>query len=216
MTWKNRPLLHFTHERNLRSVVETEVLLSDTAAQASGCIAIEVGDRGVKERRRGMVVTIDPGGCPADYFPLYFAPRSPMLYVISRGQVPEYQEGQDPLIYLVTDIESVIATGRPWVFSDGNCANAITDYSSDLADMAAGQDSMVDWPLMRERYWNNTLEDGDRMRRRMAEFLVHEYLPWSAVRGIVVRTEEVSHRVQATLDSLNDRTPVRVKVDWYY
>jgi hypothetical protein len=213
---RNRPLFHFTHERNLPSIIERGSLLSDTMAQTVECIATEVGNRDVKERRRTMEVTTGPQGCPADYVPWYFAPRSPMLFAISKGNVPEYQEGQDPLVYLVTDIESVLAAGRRWVFSDGNCANAITAYSDDLVEMAEGPDSLVDWALMKERYWSDTLEDGDRMRRRMAEFLVHDSLPWSALRGIVVRTEEVSLRVQATLDSVGDRTPVRVKLDWYY
>lgn len=75
-------LVHFTHERNLPSMIQFEKLLSDTAAQAAGSISVEVGHRDVKSRRRDMQVDVDPGGCPADYFPFYFAPRSPMLYVI--------------------------------------------------------------------------------------------------------------------------------------
>jgi len=205
-------LFHFTHEQNLVSMVRTGLLLSDTAAQAAGCISVEVGDRDVKSRRRAMEVSAGPGGCPADYFPFYFAPRSPMLYVISKGQVPEYQEGQDPLVYLVTDIATVVAAGRPWVFSDGNCAGAITDYSTDLSAMA----TFVDWDVMKAHMWANTLEDGDRMRRRMAEFLVHEHLPWTCIREIGVRDDAVSQRVRSVLASLNDQTPVRVRADWYY
>lgn len=159
-----------------------------------------------------MAVTAGPGGCPADYVPFYFAARSPMLYVISKGQVPEYRDGEDHLVYLVTDIETVVATGRPWVFSDGNCANTITDYSADLADL----DRFVDWPLMNEHIWRDTLTDGDRKRRRMAEFLVHEHLPWSAVLGFAVHSEAASHRVSATLGSLGCELPVRVRPDWYY
>jgi hypothetical protein len=73
------------------------------------------------------------------------------------------------------------------VFSDGNCANTITDYSADLADL----DRFVDWPLMNEHIWKDTLTDGDRKRRRMAEFLVHEHLPWSAVLGFAVHAKRL-------------------------
>jgi hypothetical protein len=139
-----------------------------------------------------------------------------MLFAISKGNVPEYQDGQDPLVYLVTDIKSVVETGRPWVFSDGNCANAITEYSDDLADLAEGADWLVDWAIMKERYWADTMEDPDRRRRRMAEFLVHGFLPWSAVKRIVVRTHPVSLQVQTALGNLGDRTSVRVNSEWYY
>jgi hypothetical protein len=205
-------LLHFTHERNLPSMIQSGTLLSDTVAQATGCISVEVGHRDIKSRRREMQVDAGPGGCPADYFPFYFAPRSPMLYVISKGQVPEYKEGQNPLVYLVTDVSTVVASGRPWVFSDGNCANWITDYSADLAELA----EFVDWDVMRAYIWKDTPEDGDRKRRRMAEFLAHEFLPWSCVREIAVRNEEASRRVKSVLANLDDQTPVRVRPDWYY
>jgi hypothetical protein len=215
-TYENRLLFHFTHERNIPSIVENGVLMSDTMAQAEGCIAIEVGNRDVKDLRRSTEIPVGPGGHPADYVPWYFAPRSPMLFAISKGNVPEYQDGQDPLVYLVTDIKSVVETGRPWVFSDGNCANAITEYSDDLADLAEGADWLVDWAIMKERYWADTMEDPDRRRRRMAEFLVHGFLPWSAVKRIVVRTHPVSLQVQTALGNLGDRTSVRVNSEWYY
>jgi hypothetical protein len=205
-------LFHFTHTKNLASIVQSGKLLSDTAAQTAGCISVEVGDRDVKSRRRELAVDVGPGGCPADYFPFYFAPRSPMLYVISKGQVPEYQEGQDPLVYLATDVATVIATGRPWVYSDGNCASVLTEYSTDLGDMA----TLVDWEVMKAHMWANTLDDGDRMRRRMAEFLVHEHLPWSCIKEIGVRNEQVSQRVRSLLARLDDQTPVRVRSGWYY
>ena len=190
--------------------------MSDTMAQTEVCITTEVGNRDVKERRRTMEVPVGPRGCPADYVPWYFAPRSPMLFAISKGNVPEYQDGQDPLVYLVTDIRSIVEAGRPWVFSDGNCASAITEYSDDLADLAEGTDSLVDWAIMRERYWADTMEDPDRMRRRMAEFLVHEFVPWSVVKTIAVRTQAISLKVQAALGKVEDRTPVRIMAGWYY
>ncbi len=35
-----------------------------------------------------------------------------MLYAISRGNVPAYQDGQNPLVYLVTDTHIVILQAR--------------------------------------------------------------------------------------------------------
>lgn len=55
-----------------------------------------------------MPVPVGPKGVPADYVPFSFAPRSPMLYVIDKGGIPEYGEGQDPLVHLVTDVDTII------------------------------------------------------------------------------------------------------------
>jgi ssDNA thymidine ADP-ribosyltransferase, DarT len=52
------------------------------------------------------------------------------------------------------------------VFSDGNCAAAITQVYADLNR----RDSVIDWRLMRATMWNNTADDPDRKRRRQAEF----------------------------------------------
>jgi hypothetical protein len=158
-----------------------------------------------------MVVPVGPGGAPADYVAFYFAPRSPMLYVIDRGGVPEYQEGQRPLVYLVTDIETIVRMGLGYVFSDGNCASIFTEYFHNLDRL-----DMVDWALMSAKMWNNTPSDGDRMRRRAAEFLVHKEVPWSAFMGAATMDEDMARQVRAALVGAGSHLPVRVRRDWYY
>ena len=210
-TPQRRLLYHFTHIRNLPSILARGALLSDAAVTTEGRLRVEVGDRSVKARRRSMVVPVGPGGVPADYVPFYFAPRPPMLYVIHNGRVPEYQEGQRPLVYLVTDIGTIASMGLVYVFSDGNCASAFTEYSDSLDRL-----DMVDWPLMNATIWKNTAADGDRMRRRAAEFLIHKEIPWSAFIGLATIDEDMARRVRAVLVRAGSRLPVRVRRDWYY
>lgn len=124
-----------------------------------------------------------PFGRVADYVPFYFAPRSPMLLTLARGNVPTYSGGQDPLVYLVSSAEAVAACGQACLFSDGNCASPLTQFFGDLAPLS----SAVDWELMTARMWANTPDDQDRMRRRMAEFLVHQRVPVSCVSLVVAR-----------------------------
>lgn len=203
-------LYHITHVENLASVIATG-LACDTAAQSGGVFQVEIGDRSVKARRRTMPIHAGPGGVASDYVPFYFAPRSPMLFVISRGGVPEYQDGEEPLVHLVTDIGMISDLGNPYVFSEGNCASAITEVFDDLDDL-----ERVDWAIMHERYWNDTLEDGDRMRRRMAEFLVHQSVPWSAVREVVVKNDATAELARQILVVGGSAIPVVVRRDWYY
>jgi hypothetical protein len=130
----------------------------------------------------------------------------------ARGGVEQYREGrQDPLIHLVTTVDVVEGLGLPLVFSDGNCAKSITEVFDDLSHL-----DRIDWPLMKERYWNDTASDGDRMRRRMAEFLVYDRVPWSAFLGVGTMTEEVADRVRNILAGFDLPGDVIVKRDWYY
>lgn len=70
---------------------------------------------------------------------------------------------------------------------------------------------------MRGKYWNNTPEDNDRMRRRMAEFLVKDHVPLAAMKAIAVQTEEKKIEVEAIL-SQHDQADlvVIVRPSWYF
>jgi hypothetical protein len=135
-----------------------------------------------------------------------------MLFKIHRGGVPQYQDGQKNLIYLVSDVDLVIASELQWVFTDGNCANSVTEYFENPTLL----ESSVDWPLMRAKFWNDTAEDPDRMRRRMAEFLVYQRFPLDMLIGIGAMTSNVAKEVETLLSSNGHSWPVRVRRDWYY
>ena len=180
--------------------------------QGNGLLAEEVGDRGIKDRRRSLPVRAGPRGVAADYVPFYFAPRSPMMYVISQGSVPEYTGGLDPLNYLVTVPELLQTHNCRCVISDGNSASTITRFDEDLALL----DTMVDWDLMCETYWRNTPADGDRMRRRAAEFLVHRHVPARALQSLATRNEQMLERVRQLLVEHSVELPSTIEADWYY
>jgi len=211
MTTPERGLLfHFTHIANLESIVRNG-LSCDALAQA-GQLQVEVGNQDIKERRRSRVVPVPPGGVVADYVPFYFAARSPMLYVIWRGQVPTYQSGQEDVVYLVTTIDRIEESGIPSVFTDRNATLGYAQFSDDLSQI----DSVIDWDLMEAMIWKDRPGDWDRKERRMAEFLVHQHLPWENVVGIGVLDDVRRARVEAILASLNERTPVRTRRNWFY
>jgi hypothetical protein len=94
----------------------------------------------------------------------------------------------------------------------GPAAAAVTQVFSDLSLL----DSAVDWEVMRAQIWKNTAEDPDRMRRRMAEFLVHTRVPIDHLAGIAVRTESMMGQVNEALTAHGIALPVRVRPSWYY
>lgn len=207
-----RPVMHFTHAENLPGILTAGCLQADSLVDRSLALRVEAGDLAVKARRKQRQVPLAPFGRVADYVPFYFAPRSPMLLTIARGNVPTYSDGQDPLVYLVSSAEAVSARGPRCMFSDGNCASPLTQFFGDLALLG----SVVDWELMTSRMWANTPDDQDRMRRRMAEFLVHQRVPISCASLIVVRHENMKRRVEAILAAHGTTIPVVVRPWWYF
>lgn len=207
---KDRLILHFTHARHLSRILVDGAILPDAAV--GDRLQHDVGDREIKANRRKLPVTCGPGGHPCDYVPFYFAPRSPMLYKIAVGGVSHYQDGQDPLVYLVSMIGDVVDAGLRWVFSDGNCGAMLTGYYDDLADL----NKKIDWSLQYATIWKSTAEDPTRATRRAAEFLVHQAMPWSLVRWLVVRNDAVATTVRDLLATAGAHRDVVVRPGWYY
>jgi hypothetical protein len=175
-------------------------------------LQVEAGDREIKERRRHLVVPIAPKGSPADYVPFYFAPRSPMLFRINKGQVATYAEGQQFLIYFVTTVEKIINAELTYVYSDGNCANDVTTYYASID----GIEEHVDWEVMKATNWANTAEDVDRMRRRMAEFLVHREVPLDTFVGIATFDDEIRNQVQNQFQQHGREIYIAARREWYF
>ena len=51
-----------------------------------------------------------------------------MLLQLRTGRVPGYDEGQEPLIYLVSTAQAVLDAGTDFVFSDGHGLATFTDW----------------------------------------------------------------------------------------
>jgi hypothetical protein len=196
---------------NLPSVIERG-LLSDELVCQERLLQTEIGEDRIKAARRTRRVPIEPGGMVSNYVPFYFAARSPMLYAISRGRVPAYQDGQEPIIYLVTDAKELSHHGCRFVFTDRNAYYATAKYESDLSHL----DNLIDWPLMEGRYFKNTVEEPDRRERRMAEFLVRDQVPFRTISQIGVRSTARASAVRRILGNIGPLPQVSVIPEWYF
>jgi len=203
------PLIyHFTDVANLPAILAAGELRCHQMATT----AVDVGDASIKSRRTLIDVTCGPGGKVCDYVPFYYAPRSPMLSSIQFGNVPGVSPDQRRLLYLASSTEAAYGADLACVFRDGNAATAFTDFYDDAAKLP----QVVDWPLMRARYWLNTPEDPDRRRRRMAEFLVHRALPLELVADIAGYVQSVASHVAGLLSAAGSTLPVAIRRDWYF
>lgn len=216
MTPRPRPtrVAHFTHVNHLASIIRFGIL-ADRAAQDERLLTSEVGNLEIKGHRRRREVPLEPGGRVGDYVPFYFAPRSPMMYVIHKGNVPTYQEGTSKLIYLVSSLERLRELDHDVLISDRNAVLRYAEFRR-FEPLDKLDDGHIDWELMRARDWANTPDDPDRRERRMAEALVHGRVRWEAVTKIVVRSNDIADEVELGLTEAEASLPVDVRPDWYF
>ncbi len=205
------PIYHITHIDNLAPIIQAGGLRGVGRLREQGAGYQSIAYPHIQDRRGGVRVPCGPGGTLHDYVPFYFAPRSPMLYTINRGKVPGYAEGQAPIVHLVSSAQRVEAAGPGFVFTDGHAIMSLTEFFEDLGHLGR-----IDWQVMRARQWADTQADSDRKRRRQAEFLVRDFLPWELITRIGVIDRDVKARVEVVLEAAAHRPPVTVRRDWYY
>ncbi len=136
-----------------------------------------------------------------------------MLLQLKTERVPGYNEGQEPLIYLISTAQAVRDAEVNFVFSDGHGIAAFTDWYDDLADL-----DKVDWDMVYQRYWPDTVDDMDRKRRKQAEFLVYRFCDWRVIHEIGVLNDRMRRVVEDIMSQFSSdlQRVVRVKPDWYY
>ena len=205
------PIYHITHVGNLPGIIGAGGLQCNGTLKGAGTDYANIAHDTVQDRRQYTMVPCGPGGVLHDYVPFYFAPRSPMLYTISRGNVPTCPQGQGPIVHLVSTAQAVEAQGLGFALTNGHGIVVLTDFYDDLQQL-----DEVDWKVMPLKYWHDTAEEPDRKRRRQAEFLVHRLFPWDLVTEIGVWTAAVQAQVQAALAATPHKPPVTIRPGWYY
>lgn len=136
-----------------------------------------------------------------------------MLLQLKTGRVAGYTEGQEPLIYLVSNAQTINRNGVRWVFSDGHGIATITSWFDNMAKLEE-----IDWTTVHAKIWKDTKDDMDRQRRKQAEFLIYEFCPWTLIHEIGVVSREAKTRVEGILHTFDAeiRLPVNIRSDWYY
>lgn len=199
-----RPIYHITHVDNLPGILQEGGLWCDAQRIARGLTTANIGHRHIKGRRLRCPVRAAAGGMLGDYVPFNFCPRSVMLYAVHRGHA-DYSGGQECIVHLESSIERAIATGRPWAFTDRHAELAHALHLDDLRRL-----DEVPWHVMGQHYWTEVREE------RQAEFLVHQFFPWSAVLEVAAMTTATAVKVQALLSGARHMPRVTKRPEWYY
>ena len=172
-----------------------------------------IGNPSIIDRRTSkQVIASPPGGMLGEYIPFYFSGHSPMLLNIATGYgVPKVS--QRDIVFIVCDAVEIAMAGIPFCFTDGNAAHSITQFYNSFISL-----DKLDWSTIRSTVWHNTDEDFDRVRKKMAEFLVKDHIPANMIKGIIVRDKTSHDKVCSMIESLISTCPVKVDTnnDYYY
>jgi hypothetical protein len=207
------PIFRLVHIDNLGTLLRRGGLHAPQATPQDGLSYRTIHNVEIQTVRRTQQIPCGARGNVHDYVAFYFGYLSPMLFQLKTGRVSGYDEGQKPLIYIVSSAQAVAETDIPFVFSDGHGIAAFTDWYDSLSQL-----DKVDWKMVYQHYWADQPDDMDRQRRKQAEFLVHNFCPWSLIQEIAVINQSVKMQVENIIDGFNTtmRKPVIVRPGWYY
>jgi hypothetical protein len=205
------PIFHITHVENLGPILN-KGLVSHNECVSKGVRYHRIGDADIKETRSSFPVRAQPFGFLGDYVPFYLGPRSPMQYRIHMKSVAGYDGSELEVIFLVSSVETLLRQPLTCVHTNGQANARFTQHFQGLEGIEAN----VEWEVIRGKYWHSTAQYPDRMRKRLAEVLVHKSFPFDAVEGIAVANEAMAQRVNKVLISNATTCPVMQKPAWYY
>jgi hypothetical protein len=206
-------IFRLVHIENLPIILSRQALHAPNHCPNDGLVYKTIHNADVQAQRHVQAITCGPQGSIHDYVPFYFGPLSVMLLNLKTGRVADYNEGQSPLVYLVSTVERIEQAEIPFVYSDGHGLASFTNWYSERADF-----NKVDWDLVGARYWSDRPEDNDRQRRKQAEFLAWREVPFHLIRGIGVFDQAAQAQVENLLTVQRCENPPQgaVKRDWYY
>jgi hypothetical protein len=215
-------IFHITAIPNLVSITKFKALHANTLLDKRKIGYENIAYQGAQGKRATKMVAKPPGGVIHDYVPFYFAPRSPMLYTINNGNVPDCPHRQPDIVHLMTTVEIVIANKLPYVFYDYNATLGIATCYNDVDDL-----DKIEWDLFHEapridgycKYWHSVVNNPRyilRQETRQAEFLVHKSFPLKLMIGVGAYNEAKAAEVREIFDNAGIEVPVEAKPEWYF
>lgn len=215
-------IFHITAIPNLGSIAKSKMLHSNGVLQKKKLAHENIAYQGAQGTRATKLVAKPPGGVVHDYVPFYFAPRSPMLMTIDKGNVEGCPYRQQHIAHLQTTVEIVVEKGLPFVFYDYNATLSIATCYNNLKDL-----DKINWELFHEtpqmdgycKYFHSRVDDSRyilRRETRQAEFLVYNSVPLNLIQLVGVYNAEKAAEVKQIFDDAKIDIKIEVKPAWYF
>lgn len=187
---------------NLESIVWSGGLWSDAQLATRGIAPTNYGDPEIKAKRlRRAVPVVATGTGPlmlGDFVPFYFLTRNAALYVMQR----ESGEGSVPVM-LVASAQSFAAETVVWT-DRHPLANGVV-WTANFAKLPSAFDSAQ----RLDHSWCEHEHGPNAKHEWMAEFLVKDHVPLSAITTLCVRNEKDFEAARQEATWLRIDIPVR-------
>ena len=225
-------LYYLTHRGNVAGILRHGILSRDRCDQL-GILPVSIADPGV-QHQRARTFLIDQGHRRNlhKYVPLYFSPRTPMLY---------YWKHLHQQIVILT-VDPQVLDWPTTVVTDGNAATQGLDRGQSWVEIAVGRDSVVvqriyhpatftprrkdvthfyagpgalahvPWDQVGASDWPKTAKE---KRQRQAEALVLDRVPPEYITGLHVRDHDLLLYLQQVMQGVRRVLPVRVMREWF-
>jgi hypothetical protein len=98
------PIYRIVHIDNLPTLLRRAGLHAPNYRPNDGLPYRTIHNVSIQQVRHTRRIPCGPGGTLHDYVAFYFGYLAPMLLQLKTGRVAGYQEGQSPLLYLVSTV----------------------------------------------------------------------------------------------------------------
>lgn len=160
--------------------------------------------------REERMVPLPPKGTLSDYIPFHFWYKSPMLYVIHKGNDPEViQTPQEEIVYLVSSLEKLQQCNCQFLFTDRHAMLDYANFYGRIEDI-----DKLNWDIIKSDKWGRQYGP-ERREMKQAECLVFKHLPFAAIIGIAVMNEMMLEKVTDILTGSN-KPDVKIKPNFYF
>jgi hypothetical protein len=98
-----------------------------------------------------------------------------------------------------------------FIFTDRHAYVIDAVYLRELEDL-----NRIDWPILQRRDFRRDLDDIGKVNRYMAEALIYQSLPVTALSGIICHGVAQQARLQAVATGIGVATPIHARPGWYF
>lgn len=195
---------HFTSFHNLDSIIKNGLLCTNQK-NLIGIRHHDLAHESIQGRRAGMIIDEESERTVHDYVPFYFCKRSPMLL----GVLHKKNIDMPFIIYFAVDVHKIMndVEGCFFTSASANTRNMPAVYS-DPQDF-----DKLDWNIIKSNHYGSTEEF---KQKKMAEFLVPDFLPLKYIKHISVWNEWIKDKVVATFLENNIDVPFIFEDEYHY
>lgn len=171
----------------------------------------EIGNPDLINKRQHRNVPVGPGGTLSDYVPFYFTPHSPMLLNIKTGYGGMKPTRMEDIVIFVSKLHQISQLNLPFVFTNQHAYPVAAQYFTELERL-----DQIDWKILKTRDFKQDLDDPGKKERYMAEALIHNQVPLSALLGLACYGPQAHSRLLGMQADAGISLKTVAKPEWFF